>query len=124
MRKIESENAPAAIGPYSQAVQAGHTLYLSGQIGINPDTGKVEGTTVEAQAEQVMKNIEAILKEAGLGMRNVVKTTCFLTDISTFAAFNSVYAEHFTSKPARSCVAVSALPAGALCEVEVIAIAD
>lgn len=124
MRKIESENAPAAIGPYSQGVQAGHTLYLSGQIGINPDTGKLEGTTTAAQAEQVMRNIEAILKEAGMSMRNVVKTTCFLTDISTFAAFNEVYAEHFTSKPARSCVAVSALPAGALCEIEVIASAE
>lgn len=124
MRKIESENAPAAIGPYSQGVQAGHTLYLSGQIGIDPDTGKIEGATVAAQAEQAMKNIEAILKAAGFTMRNVVKTTCFLTDMAFFAEFNAVYAEHFTSKPARSCVAVTALPAGALCEIEVIACAD
>lgn len=124
MKIIHSENAPAAIGPYSQAIRAGEFLYLSGQIGINPASGKIEAATVAEQAEQVCKNIEAVLAAAGLSMENVIKTTCFLVDMADFAAFNEVYAKHFVGKPARSCVAVKALPAGALCEIESVAIGE
>ena len=124
MKIIHSENAPAAIGPYSQAIRAGEFLYLSGQIGINPASGKIEAATVAEQAEQVCKNIEAVLAAAGLSMENVIKTTCFLVDMADFAAFNEVYAKHFVGKPARSCVAVKALPAGSLCEIESVAIGE
>lgn len=113
--------APAAIGPYSQAVQAGNLLFLSGQVPIVPAEGKVLATDITGQAEQVMKNIGEILREAGLTYTNVVKTTCFLADMGDFAAFNAVYGAYFTGKPARSCVAVKDLPLGVLCEVEVIA---
>lgn len=124
MKPIHSEHAPAAIGPYSQAIRAGEFLYLSGQLGINPESGKIEGATVAEQAEQACQNIEAVLAAAGLSMQNVVKTTCFLTDMADFAAFNEVYAKHFVSKPARSCFAVKALPAGGLCEIESIAVVE
>ena len=124
MKIIHSENAPKAIGPYSQAIRAGEFLYLSGQLGMNPETGKLAGDTVALQAEQACKNIEAILSAAGLSMDNVIKTTCFLADMADFAAFNEVCAKHFVSKPARSCVAVKALPAGGLCEIETIAIGE
>ncbi len=121
MRKISTEKAPAAIGPYSQAIIAGDFLYASGQIPINPETGNVEAVTITEQAEQSMKNVGAILAEAGVSYDKVVKTTCFLAEIADFAAFNEVYAKYFTEKPARSCVAVKDLPKGVLCEVEVIA---
>lgn len=121
MKVIHTEHAPAALGPYSQAIEAGDFLYLSGQIGIDPATGKLAGETAAEQAERIAENIEAILEAAGLSMKNVIKTTCFLADIGDFAAFNEVYAKHFISKPARSCVAVKDLPAGALCEIEAIA---
>lgn len=124
MKPIHSEHAPAAIGPYSQAIRAGEFLYLSGQLGINPESGKIEGATVAEQAEQACRNIEAVLAAADFSMQNVVKTTCFLTDMADFAAFNEVYAKHFVSKPARSCFAVKALPAGGLCEIESIAVVE
>ena len=120
-QKISTPKAPAAIGPYSQAIRAGEFLFASGQIPINPETGAVEAEGIEAQAEQVMKNIGAILDEAGTDYEHVVKTTCFLDDMSNFAAFNGVYEKYFTGKPARSCVAVKKLPKDVLCEVEVIA---
>lgn len=124
MKVIHTHEAPAAVGPYSQAILAGNTLYLSGQIAINPAEGKIVATTIAEQAEQCCRNIEAVLEEAGTDMDHVVKTTCFLADISDFKAFNEVYAKHFVSKPARSCVAVKDLPAGALCEVEALAVLD
>lgn len=117
---LSTEKAPKAIGPYSQAIVAGDLLFASGQIAINPATGELIGADITTQTEQVMKNVEAILKEAGIGFQDVVKTTCFLADIKDFAAFNEVYGRYFTGKPARSCVAVRDLPKGALCEVEVI----
>lgn len=122
LKKIYTKNAPDAIGPYSQAIIANQTLYTSGQIAINPETNNVEGDSIEAQTEQVMKNIGAILKEAGTSFENVVKTTCFLSDMAYFAAFNEIYGKYFTSKPARSCVAVKQLPKDVLVEVEVIAV--
>ena len=118
---IATEKAPAAIGPYSQAVVHGNTVFTSGQIPINPESGAIEATDITAQTEQVMKNIGAVLNAAGSSYEKAIKTTCFLADISDFAAFNEVYAKYFTSKPARSCVAVKDLPKGALVEVEVIA---
>lgn len=121
IKKISTDKAPAAIGPYSQVVIADKMLYASGQIPINPATGEIEGTTIEEQAEQVMKNIGAVLIAADCGYENVVKTTCFLADMGDFAAFNGVYEKYFTGKPARSCVAVKELPKQVLCEVEVIA---
>ena len=121
IKKITTEKAPAAIGPYSQAIAAGNFLFASGQIPINPESGEVEAEGIEAQAEQVMKNVGAILEAAGTDFANVVKTTCFLADMADFAAFNGVYEKYFTEKPARSCVAVKALPKNVLCEVEVIA---
>ena len=121
MKKISTEKAPAAIGPYSQAVIAGDFLYASGQIPINPATGNVAAEGITAQAEQSMINVGEILKAAGATYDNVVKTTCFLAEIADFAAFNEVYAKYFTQNPARSCVAVKDLPKGVLCEVEVIA---
>ena len=120
-KKISTNNAPAAIGPYSQAIIAGDFLFASGQIPINPATGEVEAKGIEEQAEQSIKNVGEILKEAGASYDNVVKTTGFLADIADFAAFNAVYAKYFTEKPARSCVAVKDLPKGVLCEVEVTA---
>ena len=121
MKVISTPNAPAAIGPYSQAMVTGNLLFTSGQIAIDPATGNVvEGGIVE-QTEQVMKNLDAVLKAAGATFDNVVKTTCFLAEIADFAAFNEVYGRYFTSKPARSCVAVKDLPKGVLAEVEVIA---
>ena len=121
MKKIHTDKAPAAVGPYSQATVVNGLVYTSGQIGLDPATGKLVGTTIEEQAEQVMKNLAAVLEAAGTGLENVVKTLCFLTDINDFAAFNEVYAKYFTQKPARSCVGVQSLPKGAICEVEVIA---
>lgn len=124
MQVIHTDKAPAAVGPYSQAIKAGNTLYLSGQIAINPAEGKIVATTIEEQAEQCCRNIEAVLSEAGTDMSKVVKTTCFLAEIADFKAFNEVYAKHFISKPARSCVAVKDLPAGALCEIEAIVVTE
>lgn len=121
IKTISTEKAPAAIGPYSQAIIADKMLYASGQIPINPATGNVEAATIEDQTTQVMKNIGAILIAAGCGYENVVKTTCFLADMGDFAAFNKVYEQYFPNKPARSCVAVKQLPKDVLCEVEVIA---
>lgn len=120
MKKISTDKAPAAIGPYSQGIIAGDLLFASGQIPIDPATGNVEAEGIEAQARQAIINAGEILKEAGIGYENVVKTTCFLADMGDFAAFNKVYEEYFTEKPARSCVAVKELPKGVLCEVEVI----
>ncbi len=120
-RKITTDKAPAAIGPYSQAIIAGDFLFASGQIPINPESGNVEAEGIEGQAEQVMKNVGAILTEAGSSYAKVVKTGCFLADMGDFVAFNGVYEKYFTEKPARSCVAVKELPKGVLCEVEVIA---
>ncbi|MBP3918661.1 MAG: RidA family protein [Clostridia bacterium] len=120
--KISTANAPAAIGPYSQAIKAGNMIYTSGQIPLDPETGAIVGTEIKAQTEQVMKNLAAVLCAAGADFDHVVKTTCFLADIADFAAFNAVYANYITSAPARSCVAVKDLPRGALVEVEVIAV--
>ncbi len=122
LKKISTDKAPAAIGPYSQGIIANGMLFASGQIPINPATGNVEGDDITSQAELVMKNVGALLAEAGTDYVNVVKTTCFLADMGDFAAFNEVYARYFTEKPARSCVAVKELPKGVLCEVEVIAV--
>lgn len=119
--KVYTEKAPAAIGPYSQAIISGGLVFTSGQIPINPETGKIEAETITAQAEQVMKNLSEVLKASGSSFEKAVKTTCFLYDMADFAAFNEVYGKYFTSKPARSCVAVKTLPKGVLCEVEVIA---
>ena len=124
MKTIYTSNAPAAIGPYSQAVQAGNLLFASGQVPLSPQTGQVVGSSITEQAEQVMHNIGAILTEAGTDFTHVVKTTCFLADMADFAAFNQVYAQYFTGKPARSCVAVKSLPKDVLCEVEVIAVTE
>ena len=121
MKKVYTSNAPEAIGPYSQAIICGNMLFTSGQIPINPATGEVEAEGITDQATQVMKNLSAVLAEAGTSFEKVVKTTCFLSDMADFAAFNAVYAEYFTSKPARSCVAVKTLPKNVLVEVEVIA---
>lgn len=114
-------NAPSAIGPYSQAIFANGFLFASGQIALMPGTGEVVGTTIEDQAERSCLNVKAILEANGLSFENVVKTTCFLTDMADFAAFNAVYGNYFVSKPARSCVAVKDLPKGVLCEIEFIA---
>ena len=121
MKKLSTDKAPAAIGPYSQAVITGNLLFSSGQIALDPETGVVVGETIEEQTEQVMKNLGAILEEAGLSYGDVVKTVCFLDDMGDFAAFNEIYGKYFAEKPARSCVAVETLPKGVLCEVEVIA---
>ena len=122
LSKVSTEKAPAAIGPYSQAVIAGGVLYTSGQIPVNPETNAIAGDTIEEQAEQVMKNLGAVLTEAGTAFEKVVKTTCFIADMGDFAKFNEIYAKYFTEKPARSCVAVKTLPKNVLCEVEVIAV--
>ena len=121
LKKVSTPKAPAAIGPYSQAIVCGDTVFTSGQIGIDPTCGEITGKDVREQTEQVMKNLCAVLAAAGTSMENVVKTTCFLADIADFAAFNEVYGKYLTEKPARSCVAAKALPKGALVEVEVIA---
>lgn len=119
--KISTNKAPAAIGPYSQAIKCGNMLFTSGQIPLDPETGAVVGENITEQAEQVMKNLSAVLEAAGTSFDGAIKTTCFLADMADFAAFNEVYAKYFTSCPARSCVAVKALPKGVLVEVEVIA---
>ena len=119
--KIHTNNAPAAIGPYSQAICAGNLIFTSGQIALNPETGVLEGETVTQQTHRVCQNLDAVLTAAGSTLSNVIKTTCFLQDMADFAAFNEVYAQYFTEKPARSCVAVKTLPKGALVEVEVVA---
>lgn len=121
LKKVATETAPAAIGPYSQAIVVGDMVFTSGQIPINPASGNVEAVTIEEQSEQVMKNLGEVLKAAGSSFEKAVKTTCFLADINDFAAFNGVYAKYFTTKPARSCVAVKDLPKGVKVEVEVIA---
>jgi 2-iminobutanoate/2-iminopropanoate deaminase len=122
--KIATNHAPAAIGPYSQAIRCGNMLYSSGQIPLDPATGNMVGENITEQAEQVMKNLQAVLTEAGTDFDHVVKTTCLLANMNDFAAFNAVYGSYITSAPARSCVAVAALPKGALVEVEVIAICE
>ena len=124
MEKISTNKAPSAIGPYSQAVVHAGLVYTSGQIAINPETGNVEAKDIARQTEQVMKNLGAVLEAAGSSYDKAIKTTCFLAEIADFAAFNEVYGKYFTSKPARSCVAVKDLPKGVLVEVEVIAIAE
>ena len=116
-----TDKAPAAIGPYSQAIEFNGILFTSGQIPLNPATGEVVGTTIAEQAEQVMKNLGAVLEANGIDYTAAIKTTCFLADMADFAAFNEVYGKYFTGKPARSCVAVKTRPTGVLCEVEVIA---
>lgn len=121
MKTVATNNAPNAIGPYSQAIISGNTVFTSGQIPINPTTGNIEAVTIEEQTKQVCENLKAVLEAAGSSLEKAVKTTCFLSDMSDFASFNSVYAEYFTGKPARSCVAVKELPKGVKCEVEVIA---
>lgn len=121
MEILNTNNAPAAIGPYSQGIISGKTLYLSGQIPLDPDSGAVVGADITAQTQQVLHNIGALLEAAGTGYDRVVKTSCFLADMGDFAAFNQVYAKYFTENPARSCVAVKTLPKNVLCEVEVIA---
>jgi len=121
MEKISTNTAPAAIGPYTQAIKSGGFLFTSGQIPINPASGNIEADEIKGQAEQAIKNLGEVLKAAGLGFEDVVKTVCFLDDMDDFAAFNEVYAKYFTSCPARSCVAVKTLPKGALCEIELIA---
>lgn len=118
---VHTDTAPAAIGPYSQAVISGSLVFTSGQIAINPQSGEVEATTIEEQTEQVMKNLGEVLKAAGSDYTKAVKTVCFLKDMGDFAAFNAIYGRYFTGKPARSCVAAAALPKGVLVEVEVIA---
>ena len=122
MHKISTDKAPAAIGPYSQAVVVGNMVFTSGQIALDPATGTVVGTTIEEQTERIMQNLGAVLEEAGSSFENAVKTTCFLADMKDFAAFNAIYGKYFTEKPARSCVAVRELPKGVLAEVEVIAL--
>ncbi len=121
MKKIATDKAPAAIGPYSQGIVVDNLFFASGQIAINPATGEIEGSTIEEQTEQVMKNIGGLLEAAGCDYTKVVKTTCFLADMGDFATFNGIYEKYFTEKPARSCVAVKELPKKVLCEVEVIA---
>ncbi len=122
IKKISTADAPQAIGPYSQAAVCGDLLFTSGQIALHPQSGQLEGSDIRAQTERVMKNLAAVLKEAGSSFDKVVKTTCFLADISDFAAFNEIYGNYISSAPARSCVAVKDLPKGALVEVEVIAL--
>ena len=121
IKKVATEKAPAAIGPYSQAIVYNGTVFTSGQIPINPASGNIEATDITGQAEQVMQNLGAVLAAAGSDFTKAVKTTCFLADMADFAAFNAVYAKYFTTNPARSCVAVKTLPKNVLVEVEVIA---
>ena len=121
MKVIETKKAPAAIGPYSQAMITGNLLITSGQIPINPESGTIEASDIEGQTQQVIQNLKAVLEEAGTSFEHVVKTTCFLKNMGDFAAFNAVYEKAFVGKPARSCVEVGALPKGALVEIELIA---
>lgn len=121
MKVVATEKAPKALGPYSQGYVHNGIFYSAGQIPINPATDSIEATTIEEQTDQVCRNLGEVLKEAGTSFKNVVKTTCFLSNMEDFAAFNEVYAKYFTSKPARSCVAVKTLPKNVLCEIEVIA---
>ena len=121
MEKVYTKNAPEAIGPYSQGIICGGLVFTSGQIPVNPESGNVEAEGIKEQTEQVMKNIKAVLEEAGSSLDKIVKTTCFIQNMDDFVQFNEVYAEYITEKPARSCVAVKALPKGVLCEVEAIA---
>ena len=121
MEKIYTPKAPEALGPYTQAVRTGNLVFTSGQIAINPETNSVDASDIKGQTEQVCKNLAEVLKAAGTSIELAVKSTCFLADMNDFAAFNEVYGEYFTSKPARSCVAVKTLPKGVLCEVEVVA---
>ncbi len=121
MKYLSTDKAPAAIGPYSQGIIVNGIVYLSGQIPINPSSGQVEAKTIEEQTDRVCRNVGALLEAAGTSFDHVIKTTCFLAEIADFAAFNAVYEKYFTSKPARSCVAVKDLPKGVLCEVEAIA---
>ncbi len=118
---IHTNNAPAAIGPYSQAIVTGDLIFTSGQIPVNPESGNIDAVGISEQTEQICKNLKVILEEAGSCLEKVVKTTCFLYNMEDFAQFNAVYEKYFTGKPARSCVAVKALPKGALAEIEVIA---
>lgn len=124
MKVVATEKAPKALGPYSQGYVHNGMFYSAGQIPINPVTDTIEATTIEGQTEQVCKNLAAVLEAAGTSFNNVVKTTCFLADMGDFAAFNEVYAKYFTSKPARSCVAVKTLPKNVLCEIELIAVVE
>lgn len=121
LKYVDTKNAPAAIGPYSQGIIVNDIAFFSGQIPLSPETGEVAGTTIQEQTEQVMKNVAALLESQGADFKDVVKTTCFLADMGDFAAFNEIYAKYFVGKPARSCVAVKDLPKGVLCEVETIA---
>ena len=121
MEKIYTPKAPEALGPYTQAVRTGNLVFTSGQIAINPETNSIDASDIKGQTEQVCKNLAEVLKAAGTSIELAVKTTCFLADMNDFAAFNEVYGKYFTSKPARSCVAVKTLPKGVLCEVEVVA---
>lgn len=122
MTIIETQKAPAAIGPYSQAIKVGNLVYTSGQIPLVPSTGKIEAADIAGQTEQAIQNLSEVLKASGSDLNSVVKTTCFLSDINHFAAFNEIYARYFTGKPARSCVEVSNLPKGALVEIEAVAL--
>ena len=124
MNRIYTDKAPATLGPYSQAIEVNGVMYLSGQIAIEPNAGRIVVADIEGQAEQCCKNIEAILHSCYMNMKAVVKTTCYLSDIADFNKFNAVYEKYFVSKPARSCVAVKDLPAGALCEIEAIAVKE
>ncbi len=124
MNQISTDKAPAAIGPYCQAMTHNGLVFTSGQIPLDPATGKVDGDTIEQQARRVMENLSAVLEAAGSGMDKVLKTTCFLSDMGNFAPFNSVYAQYFTKNPARSCVAVRTLPQGVLVEVECVAVVE
>ncbi len=121
MKHIQTAKSPAAIGPYSQAVASGNLLFTSGQIALDPETGEVVAGGIEEQTERICKNLSAVLEAAGSSLSKVVKTTCFLADMGDFAAFNAVYGKYFSGRPARSCVAVKALPKGVLAEVEAIA---
>ncbi len=121
MKKIHTDEAPAAVGPYSQAIEVNGLIFCSGQIAIDPTVGKIVATEIEGQADQCCRNVEAVLRAAGVELGSVVKTTCFLAEIGDFKKFNAVYEKYFVGKPARSCVAVKDLPAGALCEIELIA---
>jgi 2-iminobutanoate/2-iminopropanoate deaminase len=124
MKVVYTDQAPAAIGPYSQAILIKDLLFTSGQIPVDPATGEIKGDSIAEQAEQVMKNLGEVPREAGTSFENAVKTTCFLADMGDFATFNEVYAKYFVNKPARSCVAVKTLPKNVLCEVEVIAVVE
>ena len=124
MLKISTENAPKAVGPYSQGISFKGIVFTSGQIPLDPATGEMAGSTIQEQAEQSCKNVKAVLEAAGSSLQNVVKTTCFLADMGDFQAFNAVYERYFVSCPARSCVAVKTLPKGALCEIEAIALTE